>query len=231
MKFIQKQGSIIQFLIYLCLIFIGGMFFSILLSLIIPVPDDVADWQFSVGYVFAIVLTIALALTVERNKIFEKKEQAEALHTDIKSASIRTENIVFELEGLVERQLEQEKEIYLSVGKNSHSEIIEQKGKNRRTYRTLTDIRSNLSEYPVLRTNTDILRLFEEIVNCHTQLMTQKTFYNKAAAEYNASIQKFPGVLFRKKEHLEKLEYYKEADETIVPKEDSFKEKINLSKE
>mgnify|MGYP004575558345 CR=1 FL=1 len=77
MKFIQKQGPIIQFLIYLCLIFIGGMFFSILLSLIIPVPDDVADWQFSVGYVFSIVLTIALALTVEHNKIFEKKEQAE----------------------------------------------------------------------------------------------------------------------------------------------------------
>lgn len=206
MNKLHSRHFLVKFLVYLAAVFAGGFFLSILLGLIIPTKEEIADWQFSLAFALSFIITGILFIVTEHNALRSQREQALALCNDVSAIQTRTENVLFQLEGVMMSHMEQEAKVYLKVSKDSAQRF----GR----LRTLKEISSRLVEYPQLRSDQDVLRLFDEITRCHDQLMNQKTYYNKVAAQYNAGIQKFPASLLWK---MEKLEYYAEpGSDTLV---------------
>lgn len=214
MSFIQRQHSFVKFLIYLVIIFLGGFMLSIILGLILSRNDDIDDWIFTVSYILAFLVTAVIAIVTEHNALFALKERALALKKDISAVQTRAENMLFQLENLMITHMEHEKDMYLqkdiTCKKNK-----EAKGRKKK-FNTMTEIRNSISSYPSLRSDENVARLFGEIVNCHDQLMHQKTLYNSVASQYNAGTQKVLAKIFGKSWKLEKLEYYDETPDTLV---------------
>ena len=50
--------------------------------------------------------------------------------------------------------------------------------------------------YPDLKANANFLRLQDELADIENKLAAARRFFNSAVAEFNASIQQFPAVLF-----------------------------------
>lgn len=217
MNFIQRQHSFVKFLIYLVIIFVGGFMLSVILGLIISRDGEMDDWVFTVAYIVAFVATAVLSVITEHNGLFTLKEQALALRKDIDIVQSRTENVLFQLDNLMATHMEHEKEMYLQK-EMSYEKSKELKGR-RKKIKTMSEVRNSIKQYPNLRSDQDVMRLFDEIVKCHEQLMNQKTFYNNVASKYNAGTQKALAKLFGKSWKLEKLDYYDESADVLVQDE------------
>lgn len=214
MNFIQRQHSFVKFLIYLAIIFIGGFMLSVILGLIFSGEGDVDDWVFTLSYIIAFLATAILAIITEHNLLITLKEQALALRKDISIAQTKTENVLFQLENLLETHMSHEKDMYIQP-----DQIQEKKTETRglaKKLKTMAQVRNSVREHPNLRSDQDVMRLFDEIIKCHEQLMNQKTRYNNAASKYNAGTQKVLAKIFAKQWKLEKLDYYDEEPDILI---------------
>lgn len=220
MNFIQRQHSVVKFLIYLALIFVGGLMLSVILGLIFSRGDEVDDWVFSVSYLIAIAATAVLAVTTEHNGLFALKERALAMRKDIGIVQARTENMLFQLEGLMMTHMGHEKEMYIQKDLSTEK-WKEGRGKNKK-FRTMSEVRNSLKEYPTLHSDEDVMRLFSEIVKCQNELMIQKTSYNSVASQYNAGTQKVLAKMMKKAWNLEKLDYFDESPDVLVEEKETY---------
>ncbi len=218
MNFIQRQHSAVKFLIYLALIFVGGFMLSVILGLIFSQGDEVDDWVFSVSYLIAIAATAVLAVTTEHNGLFALKERALAMRKDIGIVQSRTENTLFQLENLLMTHMGHEKEMYIQ--KDLFNEKWKEGKGKKKKIRTMSEVKNSINAYPNLHSDEDVMRLFNEIVQCQNELMMQKTSYNSVASQYNAGTQKALAKMMKKAWHLEKLEYYDESPDVLVEEEE-----------
>lgn len=214
MDFIQRQHAFVKFLIYLVIVFFGGLFLSIILGLIFSRGDVVEDWIFSMAYILAIVVTAILAVVSEHNLLFGLREKALSIRKDILAVQSRTENVLFQLENIMMVHMSHEREIYVQKD-ISYEKDKESKGRHKKL-RTMAEVRNSITQFPELGSDDDVMRMFDEIVRCQNQLMNQKTTYNNIASQYNAGIQKAMAKMFRKKWKLEKLAYYEESSDILV---------------
>lgn len=211
MNFIQRQHSWVKFLIYLVVVFIGGFFLSVVLGLIFSKGDTIEDWVFTVAYILSFVATFFLAIVTEHNHFSTLKEHALALRKDISIVQTRTENVLFQLESLMMTHMEHEKDMYTPKDIR-HEEERNTKGPFKKLH-TMSEIRSSIRQHPSLRSDDDVMRLFDEIVKENNQLMNKKTEYNSIASQYNAQTQKMLGKIFNKSWKLERLDYYNDSPE------------------
>ena len=61
-------------------------------------------------------MTVILAFAVERSSVFVLKENAEAVKRDIQAVQSRTENTLFQLEGIMQLHMQHEKDIWKNRG-------------------------------------------------------------------------------------------------------------------
>lgn len=67
-----------------------------------------------------------------------------------------------------------------------------------------------LSEnYPELKSNTNFIKLQEELVNCEDKIAYARDFYNESAMNYNNLVEKFPSSIVAKVLGYKKFDYYK----------------------
>ncbi|MBU3875203.1 LemA family protein [Faecalicatena sp. AGMB00832] len=217
MNFIQRQHSVVKFLIYLVMIFVGGFILSVIIGVMESRGGEMDDWAFTVAYAIAIVATFVLAVVTEHNGLFALKERALAMRKDISIVQAKTENVLFQLEGLMMTHMEHEKQMYIQKD-FSYENNEEGKGKKKKI-RTIGEVRNSIRQYPELRSDDDVMRLFNEIIKCQNELMTQKTSYNSVASQYNAGIQKALAKRMKRLWHLERLEYYDESPDILVEEE------------
>ena len=67
-----------------------------------------------------------------------------------------------------------------------------------------------LSEnYPELKSNTNFIKLQEELVNCEDKIAYARDFYNESVMNYNNLVEKFPSSIVAKVLGYKKFDYYK----------------------
>ena len=207
---LQKIPFIVKLFLYLIIIFFMGAVFAGMISLMFePEAEEASAWVFTAGYVLSIVIALAGGVSVENNGLHKIREQAMAMKSNINVIRGRIDNILFQLDPIVENQMNHEKEIYLKVSRNE--------AKKYRHLKSLGEVKASLSAYPVLRSDETVMRLFSQIVKEYEELANAKMAYNGYASQYNAGIKSFPVVLFRALSREEALEYYEDpTDENIM---------------
>ena len=150
---LQKIPFIVKLFLYLIVIFFMGAIFAGVISLMFePEAEEASAWVFTAGYVLSIVIALAGGVSAENNGLHKIREQAVAMKSNIKVISNRIENILLQLDPVVEKQMEHEKEVYLKVSKNE--------AKNYRHLKSLGEVKASLSAYPALRSDETVMRLF-----------------------------------------------------------------------
>ena len=207
---LQKIPFIVKLFLYLIIIFFMGAVFAGVISLMFePEAEEASAWVFTAGYVLSIVIALAGGVSVENNGLHKTREQAMAMKSNINVIRGRIDNILFQLDPIVENQMNHEKEIYLKVSRNE--------AKKYRHLKSLGEVKASLSAYPVLRSDETVMRLFSQIVKVYEELANAKMAYNGYASQYNAGIKSFPVVLFRALSREGALEYYEDpTDENIM---------------
>ena len=207
---LQKIPFIVKLFLYLIIIFFMGAVFAGVISLMFePEAEEASAWVFTAGYVLSIVIALAGGVSVENNGLHKTREQAMAMKSNINVIRGRIDNILFQLDPIVENQMNHEKEIYLEVSRNE--------AKKYRHLKSLGEVKASLSAYPVLRSDETVMRLFSQIVKEYEELANAKMAYNGYASQYNAGIKSFPVVLFRALSREGALEYYEDpTDENIM---------------
>ena len=207
---LQKIPFIVKLFLYLIIIFFMGAVFAGVISLMFePEAEEASAWVFTAGYVLSIVIALAGGVSVENNGLHKIREQAMAMKSNINVIMGRIDNILFQLDPIVENQMNHEKEIYLKVSRNE--------AKKYRHLKSLGEVKASLSAYPVLRSDETVMRLFSKIVKEYEELANAKMAYNGYASQYNAGIKSFPVVLFRALSREGALEYYEDpTDENIM---------------
>lgn len=207
---LQKIPFIVKLFLYLIIIFFMGAVFAGVISLMFePEAEEASAWVFTAGYVLSIVIALAGGISVENNGLHKIREQAMAMKSNINVIRGRIDNILFQLDPIVENQMNHEKEIYLKVSRNE--------AKKYRHLKSLGEVKASLSAYPVLRSDETVMRLFSQIVKEYEELANAKMAYNGYASQYNAGIKSFPVVLFRALSREGALEYYEDpTDENIM---------------
>lgn len=207
---LQKIPFIVKLFLYLIIIFFMGAVFAGVISLMFePEAEEASAWVFTAGYVLSIVIALAGGVSVENNGLHKIREQAMAMKSNINVIRGRIDNILFQLDPIVENQMNHEKEFYLKVSRNE--------AKKYRHLKSLGEVKASLSAYPVLRSDETVMRLFSQIVKEYEELANAKMAYNGYASQYNAGIKSFPVVLFRALSREGALEYYEDpTDENIM---------------
>lgn len=184
---LQKIPFIVKLFLYLIIIFFMGAVFAGVISLMFePEAEEASAWVFTAGYVLSIVIALAGGVSVENNGLHKIREQAMAMKSNINVIRGRIDNILFQLDPIVENQMNHEKEIYLKVSRNE--------AKKYRHLKSLGEVKASLSAYPVLRSDETVMRLFSQIVKEYEELANAKMAYNGYASQYNAGIKSFPVV-------------------------------------
>lgn len=77
--------------------------------------------------------------------------------------------------------------------------------------------------YPELKANENFIALQDELAGTENRIGVARTDYNNAVKKYNASIKKFPGVIFASMFGFEKADFFEAAAGTQTVPSVSFK--------
>lgn len=202
---LQKLPFAVKLLLYVLVIFAMGTILVVIVSLIAePDSEEVSGWCITTGYILGVVLTLLGGVSVEKSGLHKLYERAGAMKSNVAAIQERMENVILQMDALIDRHMEHESDVYLSVSKNDMKKF--------KHVKTLKDIRSSLSNYPVLRSDEDIMKMFDEIAKDNDRILNVKLEYNECAQRYNAGIKSFPVSVFRGIFKMEPLEYYKNTD-------------------
>lgn len=202
---LQKLPFAVKLLLYVLVVFAMGTILVVIVSLIAePDSEDVLGWCITTGYILGVVLTLLGGVSVEKSGLHKLYERAGAMKSNVAAIQERMENVILQMDALIDRHMEHESDVYLSVSKNDMKKF--------KHVKTLKDIRSSLSNYPVLRSDEDIMKMFDEIAKDNDRILNVKLEYNECAQRYNAGIKSFPVSVFRGIFKMEPLEYYKNTD-------------------
>ena len=202
---LQKLPFAVKLLLYVLVVFAMGTILVVIVSLIAePDSEEVSGWCITTGYILGVVLTLLGGVSVEKSGLHKLYERAGAMKSNVAAIQERMENVILQMDALIDRHMEHESDVYLSVSKNDMKKF--------KHVKTLKDIRSSLSNYPVLRSDEDIMKMFDEIAKDNERILNVKLEYNECAQRYNAGIKSFPVSVFRGIFKMEPLEYYKNTD-------------------
>ena len=202
---LQKLPFAVKLLLYVLVVFAMGTILVVIVSLIAePDSEEVSGWCITTGYILGVVLTLLGGVSVEKSGLHKLYGRAGAMKSNVAAIQERMENVILQMDALIDRHMEHESDVYLSVSKNDMKKF--------KHVKTLKDIRSSLSNYPVLRSDEDIMKMFDEIAKDNDRILNVKLEYNECAQRYNAGIKSFPVSVFRGIFKMEPLEYYKNTD-------------------
>ena len=202
---LQKLPFAVKLLLYVLVIFLLGTFLGAIISLIAePNSEEVSGWCITTGYILGVVITLAGGVSVEKSALHKLYERARAMKSNVTAIQERMENVIIQMDALMYRHMEHENDVYLKI---SEDDV-----KKYRHVKTLKDIRTSLSTYPILRSDEDIMKMFEEIAKDNDRILNAKLEYNECAQRYNAGIKSCPVSVFRGIFKMNPLEYYQNSE-------------------
>ena len=202
---LQKLPFVVKTFLYVLVVFALGTLLGAIISLIAePNKEEVSGWCITLGYVVGFLITMMGGVSVEKSALHKMYERARAMKSNVTAIQERMENVILQMDALIGRHMEHEADVYLKVSKNDMKKF--------RHVKTMKDIRTSLSTYPLLRSDEDIMKLFGEISRDNDRILNAKLEYNECAQKYNAGIKSFPVSIFRRMFKMEPLECYQNPE-------------------
>lgn len=82
----------------------------------------------------------------------------------------------------------------------------------------LRTFRIHVEDYPDLQSNTQFLKLMDNLSHVENELAMSRRYYNGAVRDFNTKIQVFPAVIFSKSFGFNAMEFYEiDDDEKVAP--------------
>ena len=209
-SFIQRQNIFVKLILYLLALFIIGSCVVIILGVMFTETDEeIPNWIIIISFIGSTILSLALFVGSEHNGLQKLRTRTRAIADDELSIRQHMDNLLFQLDLLLDKHMQHEKEIYLHSGQEVQREHLKKVG----TKRTLEEVKSNMRSYPSLASDNEVMRLFSETVKCNDQLLRCRLDHNALAAEFNARISSFPSKFFKGMWKFEEILYFNVHDE------------------
>lgn len=153
------------------------------------------------------IISINNSLINSRNKVLNK-------FSAIDIAVKRRVDLVPELVNIVEGYTKHEENTFKEISKiRSRAVKAETINDKVNSDIALTKEVNNLlvlsESYPELKSNTNFIKLQEELVNCEDKIAYARGFYNESVMNYNNLVEKFPSSIVAKVLGYKKFDYYK----------------------
>ena len=153
------------------------------------------------------IISINNSLINSRNKVLNKFS---AIDVVIK----RRVDLVPELVNIVARYTKREENTFKKIAKIRSSavkaETINDKvNSDIKLSKEINNLLVLSENYPELKSNTNFLKLQEELVNCEDKIAYARDFYNESVMRYNNMVESFPSSVVAKVFGYKKIDYYK----------------------
>lgn len=102
--------------------------------------------------------------------------------------------------------------------RSQSSSVIDTANKDQSVTQALRTFRIHVEDYPDLQSNTQFLKLMDNLSQVENELSMARRYYNGAVRDFNTKIQVFPAVLFSKSFGFNTMEFYEiDDDEKVAP--------------
>lgn len=172
----------------------------------------------AVVVIVAVIAIIGGSLVSTYNGLVEKQAQVENADAQIQVQLQRRADLIPNLVNTVKGYAEHEEGVYTALADaramlNSASTPKEYKEVNETFANAFSRLLVVVENYPELKADKSFIALQDEIAGTENRLSTARKDYNDAATDYNASIKKFPNVIFAGILGFEKVDLFEAPSE------------------
>ncbi len=184
----NKNNLVIQLLKLICA-FIISWFLVLLVFTAASPNEEIPDKYNGLTVLLAIVISFAMTIIIDFNKISRLKSIIQKTKSDITSVNENADALIEKAERVADKYRTDETAVYKDFADS-------RKGGNK--IRTAKDFKAVMEAYPELQSNVHTQKLLSQIETTENAKLNAKLNYSNAVAQYNAKIHSFPVVMFRK---------------------------------
>jgi len=166
----------------------------------------------------AIVLLLVLIIGGTYNGLVNRREEVNGARSEIDNQLKRRSELIPNLVSTVKAYAKHEEEVFANVTEartklmNAGSTEAKLEA-NEEMSAAITRILAIAEAYPELKANENFLNLQHELAGTANRISTAVRDYNKSAQNYNASIKRFPTVIFANMFGFDEVNYYEVPEE------------------
>ncbi len=172
--------------------------------------------------IVAIVAVIAIlggSMVSTYNGLVEKQANVENKEAQIQVYLQRRADLIPNLVNTVKAYAEHEEDVYTALADaraklNSASNPEEYNDANESFESALSRLLVVVENYPELKADKNFISLQDQLEGTENRLSTARKDYNDAATDFNATIKKFPNVIFAGIFGFEKVELFEASNES-----------------
>jgi len=174
--------------------------------------------------VIGLFAVIILWLILIYNSIISLKNQVAGAWSQIDVQLKRRHDLIPNLISVVKDYMEFERDVLQKVtiarsGAMNASGIGEKAKKENILTEALRSLFAVMENYPVLKSNTNVLELQEELISTENKIAFSRQFYNDLVANYAIKLEKFPNNIVASLFGFKHAEYFKaEESDKVLPK-------------
>lgn len=184
----NKNNLVIQLLKLICA-FIISWFLVLLVFTAASPNEEIPDKYNGLTVLLAIVISFAMTIIIDFNKISRLKSIIQKTKSDINSVNETANALIEKAERVADKYRTDETEVYKDFADSR---------KDGNKIRTAKDFKAVMEAYPELQSNVHTQKLLSQIETTENAKLNAKLNYSNAVAQYNAKIHSFPVVIFRK---------------------------------
>lgn len=174
------------------------------------------------GLIIIVCIIAALAILVgagvsSYNGLVGEREKVEGLLANIDTQLQRRNDLIPNLVSTVKGYTNHESEVLANVS-NARAKLAganttaEKSAADNELTGALSRLLVVVENYPALKADTQFSALTDELAGTENRIAVARKDYNDAAQQYNATIKKFPKVIFANIFGFDKAEYFKAAE-------------------
>ncbi len=169
--------------------------------------------------IVAVIAIIAGSLVSTYNGLVDKQAKVENTDAQIQVQLQRRADLIPNLVNTVKAYASHEEDVYTALADaraklNSASNPEEYAAANDSFDSALSRLLVVVENYPELKADKNFIALQDELAGTENRLSTARKDYNDAATDYNASIKKFPNVIFAGMFGFEKVDLFEASTES-----------------
>jgi len=171
----------------------------------------------------AIVLILIIWVIIIYNNIISLKNQVKSAWSQIDVQLKRRHDLIPNLVSAVKGYMQYERDVLQRVvtarttAMNTFR-MLEKAEKENLLTEALHNLFAVMEKYPVLKSNTNVLELQEELVSTENKIAFSRQFYNDIVANYSTMLESFPNNIVASFFKFEPAEYFRVKEtEKIKP--------------
>ncbi len=169
--------------------------------------------------IVAVIAIIGVSLVSTYNGLVDKQANVENMEAQIQVQLQRRADLIQNLVETVQAYAEHEEDVYTALADaraklNSASNAEDYNEANESLDGALSRLLVIVENYPELQANTNFIALQDQLEGTENRISVARKDYNTAATDYNATIKKFPNVIFAGLFGFEKVELFEASSES-----------------